>query len=290
MAAAMRSMYRGVVQFGLVTVPCKLYLAVDPPATGAHLLHAACLGRIAQKTWCPACDREVPRSETVRGFEVGPGRHVAVTEDELATLPVKTLHTLEVLQFVAGEEAARLECWSRQPYYLTPEALGRRAFALLCATLADTGLAAIAKLTIRDREHLATVRPLGDGLLLTTLAWPDEIRPIDELDLPPHADLPEAERRLARDLVLAMERPFEPAAFRDEYADALRRLVEAKARGCAFVAPEATPTAPLVDLMAALQASVAAAVEAREHGSKPTTARKRSAAGSRRKEVSAHAA
>jgi DNA end-binding protein Ku len=277
MATAMRSMYKGALQFGLVTVPIRLYLATDPPASGAHLLHADCLGRIAQRTWCPSCNRKLARAELVRGFEVSPGRHVAVTDEEYASLPVRTLHTIEIVQFVATAEAVRLGSWARQPYYLAPEALGRRAFALLCAALEDAGLAAVAKLTIRDREHLATVRPLDDGLLLTTLAWPAEIRSVGELDLPSHADLPEAELRLARDLVLAMERPFEPAAFRDEYADALGRLVEAKAAGGAFSSPAVAPTPVLVDLMAALRASLAAATADREA---PAARRRR--AGTRR--------
>ena len=195
-------MFKGVIQFGLVTVGCRLYLAVDPHSTGAHLLHAECLGRIQQKTWCPHCEREITRPETVRGFPIGDGRYVTITDDEFATLPVETLHAIKVAHFVTLAEAATLETWSRQPYYLAPEDLGRRAFALLCATLEETGLAAIAKLTIREREHVATIRVLGDGLLLTTLAWPEEIRPIESLDLPSHAEVPDAELKLARDLVL----------------------------------------------------------------------------------------
>lgn len=287
MASPPRSMFKGVIQFGLVTVGCRLYLAVDPHTTGAHLLHTECLARIQQRTWCPHCDRDITRAETVRGFEIGDGRYVTVTDEEFATLPVETLHAIKVEHFVTLAEASKLEMWSRQPYYLAPEDLGRRAFALLCATLEETGLAAIAKLTIREREHVATIRVLDDGLLLTTLAWPEQIRPIASLDLPSHAEVPEAELKLARDLVLAMQRPFEPAAFRDEYADALRRLVESKADGAAFELPDAPPSAALVDLMSALQASVAAAVTQEDGGRKPEPARKARAKGTN---APAHAA
>jgi DNA end-binding protein Ku len=200
---------------------------------------------------------------------------VTVTEEEFGALPVKTLHTIDVAQFVAAPVAAHLEIFARQPYYLAPEALGRRAYGLLCATLEDTGLAAIAKIAIRDREHVATVRPLGDGLLLTTLAWPQEVRPISQLDLPAHSDVPPAELRLARDLVMAMARPFDADEYRDEYAEALGRLLESKAAGAAFALPSEAPSAALVDLMTALEASVAAAVEARGAPTAPTPVRDR---------------
>ena len=263
MATTLRSMSRVVVQFGLVAVPCKLYLAVDPAVSGAHLLHADCLTPIQQKTWCSRCEREVPRSATVRGFPIGDGRYVSVSDDEYAGLPSDQPRAVRVEQFVSLVEAAGLETYARQPYYLAPDDLGTHSYALLCATLEDAGLAAIARLAIRERTHLATIRVLDNGLLLTTLAWPEEVRPIAALDLPSHADLPATERGLARDLVLAMQRPFEPAAYRDESRDALRRLVEAKAESAAFAPPEAVRSPAVADLMAALEASVAAARAAR---------------------------
>lgn len=286
MPAPPRSIWKGAIQFGLVVIPCKGYLGSDPPATGAHLLHAPCHGRVQQRLWCPTCEVDATRSETERGFEVAPDRWVVVSDAELETLPVRTLHAVDVLQFVPLAEAARLETWPRQTYYVAPEPLGRQAYALLRATLEDAGLVALSKIAIRDREHLATLRPLEDGLVLTTLAWPDEVRPISSLDLPPRTAVPEAELALARQLVLAMARPFDPAAHRDEYAAALRALVESKAAGAAFSAPAAEPSAALADLVAALQASVAAAAASRPQ---PVPAR-RATARATRKEAAVTAA
>lgn len=275
MGAIARPMWKGVIQFGLVTCPVRVHLGQDSPASGAHLLHASCRSRVHQRTWCAACDVEVSRTDMLRGFEVARDRWVALDDDDLSGLRVKTQHTIEVAHFVPLGDAADLETHSRQPYYLAPEPLGRRTFALLAAALAETGLAGVAKITIRDREHLATVRPRGDGLVLTTLAWPEEIRPIESLDLPARDGVPETELRLAADLLRAMVRPFAPAEHRDEYAAALRSLVEAKAEGSAFALPDAAPSDALVDLMAALEASVAAAVAARQPAPKPLRARRR---------------
>jgi DNA end-binding protein Ku len=269
MAAILRSMWKGVIEFALVAIPVRVYLGADPHTSGAHLLHEPCRSRLQQRLWCPACGVDVARTDTVRGFEVAPDRWVMISDEEFDSLPVRTLHTIEVIQFVPAADAARLETWSRQPYYVAPERLGWSPFALFRATLEDTDLVAIAKIAIRDREHLATVRPLDDGLVLTTLAWPDEIRPIASLDLPPRAAVSEAELGLARQLVQAMARPFDPAAHRDAYAAALERLVESKAEGATFALPDAPPSAALVDLMAALEASVASAVAARDAKSGP---------------------
>lgn len=263
MSAVLRSMSRAVVQFGLVAVPCKLYLAADPGDSGIHLLHRDCLSRIQQKLCCPRCSCEVTRADTIRGYPVGGGRYVVITDDEWAALCGERLGVIAVEYFVTLAEAARLEVYARQTYYLAPDGLGGHSFALLCATLEDTGLAAVARLAIRERTHLATIRVLENGLLLTTLAWPEEIRPIADLDLPSHASLPATELKLARQLVLAMQHPFEPAAHHDESRDALRRLVESKVDGATFALPEAAPSPVIADLMAALEASVAAARAAR---------------------------
>lgn len=277
----MRSMWKGAIQFGLVSVPIRLYLAVDPAVSRFHLLHQPCSSRIQTKTWCPTHDAAAPRSELVRAVEVAPDRYVAFSDDELAGLPVRTLHTIDVDHVVPASDASRLVRFARGAYFVAPEDVGRRPYALLRSVLADAGLAIVAKLTIREREHPVLIEPLGKVLVLNTLAWPSEVRAVDELDLPDGSDVKPAERALADQLVAAMTASFDPGSHRDAYADALDRLIESKIAGSVVVQPDVEPSAQWVDLMAALQQSLDDARRsgaARAAGGKGAS-RRRSAAG-----------
>ncbi|HWP63784.1 MAG TPA: Ku protein [Candidatus Binatia bacterium] len=258
-----RAMWRGAIQFGLVTIPVRLYLATEPKTQIAfHLLHAADGARIQMKIWCPVEEKIIPRSETVRGYEIAPDRYVIVTDEDLAKVPLKTLRTIEIEQFVARSAAESAVRFVKQAYYVEPEPIGRKAFALLREVLAEAGLTAICKVVIKDREVLAAIDPFDRALLLSTLHWPDEIRSVAELDLPDgEIELKPAERAMARQLVEAMTAPFDPTAYRDEYRDAVMEIIRTKAEG---MEPEAAPAevepaAAVIDLMKVLEASVAAA-------------------------------
>ncbi len=255
-----RSMWRGAIQFGLVTIPLRLYLATESRGVSFNMLHAECLSRIQMKTWCPVHDRAITRSETVKGYEYAPGQYVVVTDEDLESVPLKSVRSIEIERFVPSSDLAALR-FVKQAYYLEPEPLGRKAFMLLKEVLADRALTAIGKVVITNREHLAALDPFGPTLLLSTLYWPDEIRPAGELDLPAAeaTAVKPAERAMAEQLVAAMTEPFDAAAYRDEYRDALVAIIEAKVAGEAPVAVAAPPSPTVVDLMAALEASVAAA-------------------------------
>lgn len=255
-----RSMWRGAIQFGLVTIPLRLYLATESRGVSFNMLHAECLSRIQMKTWCPVHDRAITRSETVKGYEYAPGQYVVVTDEDLESVPLKSVRSIEIERFVPSSDLAALR-FVKQAYYLEPEPLGRKAFMLLKEVLADRALTAIGKVVITNREHLAALDPFGPTLLLSTLYWPDEIRPAGELDLPAAeaTAVKPAERAMAEQLVAAMTEPFDAAAYRDEYRDALVAIIEAKVAGEAPAAVAAPPSPTVVDLMAALEASVAAA-------------------------------
>jgi DNA end-binding protein Ku len=277
-------MWRGAIQFGLVTIPVKLYLATESKGVSFNMLHKTDLSRIQMKTYCPVDDDVISRGDTVKGFEYAPGQYVVVTDADLESVPLKTVRSIEIELFTerrADDGAVR---FVKQAYYLEPEAIGRKAFYLLKDVLADKGLTAICKVVIKDREALAAIDPFSDTMVLTTLHWPDEIRSTGELDLPaePPAIKP-AERKMAEQLIAAMTGEFDPAEYRDEYREALNRIIEAKVAGEETVAaPEAEPPTNLVDLMAALEASVKAAVDARG-SSVPTqvaTAKSKAAGGS----------
>lgn len=282
-----RSMWKGAIQFGLVTIPVKLYTATDSKSTiSFNMLHEKDLARINMKIWCPEDEKIIPRSETVKGYEWAPDQYVVIEEEDLENVPLATVRSIEIHQFVpregGGDSATR---FVKQAYYIEPDPVGRKAFALLKSVLADKGLTAICKIALRDREHLAALDPFDKTMLLTTIHWPDEIKSIKELDLPDEEPtFRAAERAMAEQLVAAMTEEFDPTQYRDEYKEAVLRVIEAKVEG-REIEPAAKPeTGNLVDLMAALQASVEATKRSRE-GDRPVSvdeARKKAAAKDKR--------
>jgi DNA end-binding protein Ku len=262
-------MWKGAIQFGLVTIPVKLYLATESRAgVSFNMLHEPDLARIQMKVWCPEDEKIIPRTDTVKGFEYAPDKYVVITDEDLEKLPLKTVRSIEIEQFVESAQAQEHTKFVKQAYYIEPDKIGRKAFALLKEVLLDKGLTAICKIVIRDREALAALDPFQNTMLLSTLYWPDEIRALGELDLP--AEEPEvkpAEKRMAAQLIEAMTGEFDPAAYKDEYREALMEVIESKVEGRETVTIEAPEEGTkLVDLMAALQASVKAATTARDAG------------------------
>jgi DNA end-binding protein Ku len=259
-----RSMWKGAIQFGLVTIPVKLYLATESKGVSFNMLHADCHGRIQMKTYCPTDEVYIERGDTVRGYEVAPGQYVTVTDEDLGAVPLKTVRSIEIEQFVRIDTASESTRFVKQAYYLGPDPIARKAFYLLKQVLAERGLRAIAKIVLRDREQLAAIDPFSSTMLLSTLYWPDEVRGVGELQLPEaEVEVKPAERAMAEQLIDAMAGEFDPSAYRDEYREALLEIIEAKAAGSEIAAPAAAPAAGVTDLMAALEASVAAAKAAR---------------------------
>ena len=269
-----RSMWKGAIQFGLVTIPVKLYLATESRAgVSFHMLHEKDKARINMKIWCPEDEEIIPRTDTVKGYEYAPDKYVVIDDEDLEKLPLKTVRSIEIEQFVDSTDAETNTKFVKQAYYLEPDRVGRKAFQLLKEVLQDKGLTAICKIVIRDREALAAMDPFENTMLLSTLYWPDEIRALGELDLPEEEpEIKPAEKKMAAQLIEAMTGEFDPAAYRDEYREALMQVIESKIEGRETVEVEepAEPT-KLVDLMAALQASVSAATSARDAKGKPVS-------------------
>ncbi|HEX2884635.1 MAG TPA: Ku protein [Candidatus Limnocylindria bacterium] len=259
-----RSMWRGAIQFGLVTIPVKLYLATETGGIGFNLLHASCLNRIQMKVYCPYHDEVIPRSETVRGYEWSKGKYVVVTEEDLDSVPLKTMRAIEIEMFVNADRENAGTQFVKQAYYLEPEQIGAKAFYLLKSVLAEQNKSAICKIVLKDREQLAALNPLSKTMLLTTLHWPDEVRATDELNLPEEqVEIKPAERKMAEQLVASMTGEFDATDYTDEYRQALMAVIEKKVAGeKPEPAARAEPT-NITDLMAALEASVAAARDER---------------------------
>ncbi|MDP9243934.1 MAG: Ku protein [Chloroflexota bacterium] len=259
-----RSMWRGAIQFGLVTIPVKLYLATEQGGIGFNLLHASCLNRIQMKIYCPYHDAIIPRSETVRGYEWSKGKYVVVTEEDLDSVPLKTLRAIEIEMFVDARRDAHGAQFVKQAYYLEPEQIGTKAFYLLKSVLAEQGKSAICKIVLKDREQLAALNPYATTMLLTTLHWPDEVRAIEDLNLPEdQVEIKPAEKKMAEQLVASMTGDFSADAYRDDYRQALMAVIERKVAGEAPEPAQRVEATNIADLMAALEASVAAARDAR---------------------------
>jgi len=273
-----RAMWKGAIQFGLVTIPIKLYLATESKGISFNMLHARDLSRIQMKIVCPVEDEVISRSDTVRGFEWAKDEYVVVTDEDLESVPLKTVRAIEIEQFIrrddGGDGTIR---FVKQAYYVEPDKIGQKAFSLLRAVLADKGLTAICKVVIKDREALAALDPFADTMVLSTLHWPDEIRAVADLDLPTEEfEFKPAERLMAEQLIEAMTAEFDPAQYRDEYREALMGVIEAKVEGRQVVQAAEEPAGALIDLMAALEASVNAARASRAEPTTVAQARERS--------------
>jgi len=252
-------MWRGAIQFGLVTIPVKLYLATEQGGIGFNLLHASCLNRIQMKVYCPYHDEVIPRSETVRGYEWSKGKFVVVTEEDIDSVPLKTMRAIEIEMFVDTRRDNGAQ-FVKQAYYLEPEAIGTKAFYLLKSVLADEGKSAICKIVLKDREQLAALNPYSNTMLLTTLHWPDEVRSMEELNLPEEQiEIKPAERKMAEQLVASMTGDFSADEYHDDYRQALMAVIERKVAGEKPEPAARTEPTNITDLMAALEASVAAA-------------------------------
>jgi DNA end-binding protein Ku len=279
-----RSMWRGAIQFGLVTIPIKLYVATESRGgLSFHLLHKECLNRIQMRIHCPV-HGEIPRSETVRGFEYSKGQYVIIGDEDFDNVPLKTVRSVEIAMFVDASRDSHAN-FVKQAYYIEPEAIGRKAFYLLKTVLAEEGLSAICKIVLKDREALAALNPYSKTMLLTTLYWPDEVRSIEDLDLPDEqTDFKPAEIAMAKQLVAAMRGDFSADDYKDEYREALMAVIEAKIAGqpAEIPQPVATPTR-ITDLMSVLEASLEQAKAAKTGAAAASAAEPASIAGGRRR-------
>jgi len=255
-----RSIWSGSISFGLVNVPVKLYTAVARKSVHFHQLHDADGSRIQQKRFCAADGEEVAYENIVKGYEVSPGRYVVVDPAELESLDPKKTRLIEIEQFVDQAEIDPI--LYDQPYYLAPAAGAAKAYRLMLDAMRDAGRVAIARVVLRQKEHLVALRATEDVLIMATLVFADEVVPPSTLDELTGAEVEVSERELkvARQLIEMLSGPFDAAHYRDDYREAVLALIERKVSGEEIaVAPQAPPAAPAApDLMAALQASVEA--------------------------------
>jgi DNA end-binding protein Ku len=252
-----RAMWKGAISFGLVTIPVSVYPATEEKTLRFNQLHDEDGGRIRMKRTCSVDGEEVGYEHIVKGYEYEKDRYVILTDDDFEAVPVESSRAIDIQQFVDLEEIDPM--MYKKSYYLVPEETGAKAYALLREALNRSGKVGVAKVSFRDKEHLAALRFRDDAFVLETMYWPDEIREADFGGVDVSAKIRPNELEMAQSLIDNLTADWDPAEFKDEYRQAMLRIVEAKINGEEIEIVEAEPTAKVVDLMEALKASVAAA-------------------------------
>jgi DNA end-binding protein Ku len=260
-----RAIWSGSVSFGLVNVPVKLYTAVSPKDVRFNQLEEGTGARIRQKRVSAETGEEVPYERIVKGYEISPDRYVVITPEELEALDPKATRSIEIQDFVDLDQIDPVHY--ERPYYLVPERGATKAYALLLQAMKDSNKVAIARMVLRTKQYLAAIRPMGDVLCLETLLYHDEVVPTEDLEGLPDSEVEISERELkmARQLIESLSTDFEPEKYHDEYRERVLDLIERKAEGQEIVTqPAAEEPTQAVDLMAALEASLAAAKDRRK--------------------------
>jgi DNA end-binding protein Ku len=250
-------MWKGAISFGLVTIPVAVYPATEEKTLRFNQLHDEDLGRVRQKRVCEKDGEIVDYEHIVKGYEYEKDHYVVMTDEDFDAVPVESSRAIDIQQFIDLEEIDPM--MYKKSYYLVPDETGAKAYALLREAMSTDNKVGIAKVSFRDKEHLAALRFSGDAFVLETMYWPDELRAADFGGVDVDVNVRDQELEMARQLIASLTADWDPEEFNDEYREALLKIVEAKIHGEEIEVVEAQPTAKVVDLMEALKASVAAA-------------------------------
>src|SRR5256885_1546030 len=234
------SVWKGYLTFGLISIPIRLFSAARSERISLNQLHKVCKSRIRMPLFCPTCARQVERSEIVKGYEYEKDQYVLFDEDEL-----DKIEEIDPLYYDAS-------------YYVTPEDEGKKAYQLLLEAMEESGYAAIAKITMHQREHIVVIRPRANGMTLHTMFYTNEIRQVAEYgQRAPAAEPKEQEKKLAMQLIESLAAKFEPEKYKDQYQESMQALIVAKQKGLEIVPAPHPKLAPVIDLMDALKKSIA---------------------------------
>ncbi len=268
----MRSIWNGFISFGLVTIPVAVGIAQQRKDVSFRTLSKATGQPVKQKRWDPERDVEVPRDETVKGYEVAKGRFIPIDEEELTRFAVRNERTIQILQFVRLEEVDPV--FFERAYWIEPQERAERPYALLAEAMERTGRAGVGKFVLSTREHLVLLRPVDGVMALQTLYWPEDVRQAEQRVIADRLDgieVADEELSMAEQLIDGLTKEFEPGAYPNETRARLQEFLDAKAAGQEPITPAETEQVPApVDLMAALKASL-------EAGDRPAAIEERAA-------------
>jgi DNA end-binding protein Ku len=278
--------WSGAISFGLVSIPVKLYSAVSRKTVRFNQLNSETGNRIQQKRVDPETGDEVGYDQIVKGYELTKDRYVVITPDELESLDPEKTRTVDIEDFVDLDEIDPV--YYDHPYYLVPDKGATKAYGLLLGAMKQANKVAIARVVLRSKEQLVAIRPAGEVLMMETMLFHDEVVPSDDIDaMPASKDLKASDRELkmALQLIDSLSSEFDPSRYKDEYREKVLELIEKKAAGEEIaVQPEAEEPARVPDLMAALEASLAAVKDddgGKKDGAKKPTKKEREKAGAK---------
>ena len=265
-----RSIWKGAISFGLVTIPVKLYSATEEKDISFRQVHAEDGGRIKYKRVCEKDGEEIPYADIAKGYELPDGRMVVLDKEDFDQLPLASTKSVEVVQFVDEDEVD--PTYFNKTYFLQADGPGVKPYVLLRDALDKSGQCAVVKVALRSREALALIRPKDGVLLMHTMLWPDELRDGSFAAPPDSVTVSDAEVTMAQSFIDALSGDFAPEDFTDSYREALEALVQSKAEGVPLTEEtEAPKEAEVVDLVSALRASVEAAKKRREAAAEAKT-------------------
>ncbi len=264
-----RSVWSGVISFGLVAVPVRLFPATRRRAPQFNLLHRRCGSRIQYRKWCPRCEEELSAEELVRGYEYARGQYVTLEDEDIRGAAGEQTGRIDLATFARLSEIDPV--YYDRTYHAVPERAGRRAGALLADALHRHDRVGVGHCILRTKPHLAAVRSGETGLLVQTMYYPDEVTEVPQVEglpgsMPAAEEVGDAEREMAAQLVTNLSEPFDPGQFSNEYRGRLEELIDGKIAGREIVIPPERPRGEVIDLLEALEKSVEAAEDGEHRG------------------------
>jgi len=269
------TVWKGHLTFGLISIPVRMFAAARGERISFNQLHKECHSRLKQPLFCPVCNRNVERSEIVKGYEYEKDQYVLFSEEELDKIEPPSAHVMEILEFVKLNEMDPL--YFDSSYYISPEEAGVKAYKLLMKAMEESGYGAIAKLTMHQREHIVIIRPGSRGMTLHTMFYSNEIRNAEAVPTD-KVELKDQEKKLAEQLIQSLAAPWQPDKYRDEYQENLRAMIDAKLKGKEITEVAQPHMAPVIDLMEALKKSLAEKRTAPPHAAEEQPAQPAAAA------------
>jgi DNA end-binding protein Ku len=266
------TVWKGHLTFGLISIPVRMFAAARGERISFNQLHKECHSRLKQPLFCPVCNRNVERAEIVKGYEYEKDQYVLFSEEELDKIEPPSARVMEILEFVKLGEIDPI--YFDASYYVAPEDAGVKAYQLLMKAMEESGYAAIAKLTMHQREHIVIIRPSARGMMLHTMFYSSEIRAAESVPTD-KIELKDQEKKLAQQLIESLATPFEPQKYRDEYQENLHAMIAAKQQGQEVTEAAQPHMAPVVDLMEALKKSLAEKQPAASEATPAAIARKK---------------
>jgi DNA end-binding protein Ku len=255
------SVWKGMISFGLVSIPIRLYAAARTKRTNLHQIHKVCNTRVKQPLFCPTCNRMIERSEIVKGYEYEPGQYVLIDPDDIKKITPPSEKTMEILAFLEQDSVDPI--YFESSYLAMPEEHAEKPYSLLIKALNDTKKMGVAKITMHQREYTVFIRTRNNGLTIHTMYYANEIAEVPGYGKGLDVKLKPDEVKLADQLVENLSAPFRPEAYRDEFQEKLNELIEAKLKGKTITVAPKPGKAPVIDMMEALKRSLAA------HGAGP---------------------